>query len=142
MLTLRRLAELATMVLVAFPLFGCGNAGTGDAAAGDARSRQYRAASGATPDSKTDGADAVGVAQDLAPADAAAADRISRIEGRHFDMYRDYRLQAARQMHAAADGVDDDDADGAVRHAVISFSASSLNQALRGCSMRALLALD
>lgn len=130
MLTLRRLAELAMMVLVAVPLFGCGNAGNGAAAAGNVTNTN-------------------GEAPDIAPADAVAMDRISRIEGRHFDLYRDFRVHAAPQVRSAADGFDDeadsgddDRPDGALRHAVISFSASSLNQALRGCSMRALMALD
>jgi hypothetical protein len=137
MLSSRRAADLLAMVLVAVPLFGCGDAVTGDAR----DSRQLRTASGALPHTSAD----VGEAQDFTPEDAAMMNRISRIEGRHFDLYRHYRGIAARQMHVAAaddDDVDDDNADGALRQAVISFSASSLSQALNGCSMRALLMLD
>ena len=136
MLSSRRLVDLATMVLVAIPLFGCGDAVTGDAR----DSRQLRTASGAPPHTSAD----VGEAQDFTPEDAAMMNRISRIEGRHFDLYRHYRGLAARQMRVAADDdeVDEDSTDGALRPAVISFSASSLSQALNGCSMRALLALD
>lgn len=140
MLSSRRLADLVTMVLVAIPLFGCGDAVTGDAR----DSRQSRAASSMPSHTSAD----AGEARDFTPEDAAMMNRISRIEGRHFDLYRHYRGIAARQMHLAADDddeVDDEGADGmdrALRHAVISFSASSLSQALSGCSMRALLALD
>lgn len=142
MLSSRRAADLLAMVLVAIPLFGCGDAVTADAGG----SRQSRAATGALPQKPAETADA-GEAQDIAPEDAAMMNRISRIEGRHFDLYRHYRELAARQMHMAAadDEIADDDADGAdraLRPAVISFSASSLSQALNGCSMRALLALD
>ena len=128
MLTLRRLAARATMVLVAIPLFGCDERAAGVPAAG-AMSQKSANATNAT-----------GGVQDIAPADAVAMDRVSRIEGRHFDLYRHYRA------HAAGDGMDDetddDGAEGTMRHAVISFSASSLSQALRGCSMRALMAMD
>ena len=136
MLSSRRLADLATMVLVAIPLFGCGDAVTGDVR----DSRQLRTASGALPHTSAD----VGEAQDFTPEDAAMMNRISRIEGRHFDLYRHYRKIAARQMHVADDAGDavDDDADGALRKAVMNFSATSLTQALSACSMRALMALD
>lgn len=136
MLTLRRLADLVTMVLVALPLVGCGDAVNGDARNG----RQSRSASGSMSQKP---ADAVGEAHDLAHADAATMSRIGRVEGRHFDLYRHYRALASGRMHTPADAVDDEvDNDGEFRHAVIRFSASSLSHALSGCSMRALMALD
>ncbi|WP_151635319.1 hypothetical protein [Noviherbaspirillum aerium] len=142
MLTLRRLADLVVMALVAIPLFGCGDAVTRDARSGS----QSRPASDAMSQKPAPDADE---ARDMTAADEAMMNRISRIEGRHFDLYRHYRMLAARQMHGTADGVDDevdddgaDGAEGALRHAVISFSASSLSHALSGCSMRALMTLD
>lgn len=135
MLTLRRLADLATMVLVAIPLFGCGDPATG--------------ANGTNPRKPADTAgvaNAAGETREMMPADAGSIDRISRIEGRHFDLYRHYRMHAAADDiggEADLDGADGGlDAEGGLRHAVVRFSASSVSQALRGCSMRALMALD
>ena len=132
MLSSRRAADLLAMVLVAVPLFGCGDARNGG---------RSPAASGAMSQNS---ADASGDVQDMAPEDTAMMNRIARIEGRHFDLYRHYRMLASRQTHMA-DGADDevdDDADGALRKAVMNFSATSLTQALSACSMRALMALD
>ncbi|MEC4722616.1 hypothetical protein RY831_25960 [Noviherbaspirillum sp. CPCC 100848] len=135
MLTLRRLADLATMVLVAIPLFGCGDPATG------ANAHKPADTAGVT--------NAAGETMDMMPADAGSIDRISRIEGRHFDLYRHYRMHAAADNidgQADLDGAEDADdavsAEGGLRHAVVRFSASGVSQALRGCSMRALIALD